>query len=372
MRSRPAGACPWFVAILAWLVGGQGNYFAEFWATWCYFVGPSELALRTLMSVIGAYGAVRAYVLAREFLGPREARLAGWLMACWPSLIGWSAQGLRDSLLIWFWCEVGLGVIRISRQSTAAGAAGLALSLYGLSLFRPYAAVLAAVGAGLALLIGMLRSGRLRPASLLGLLAIGGATIAGNLGFLGAGRQPLANLDTIETVRVGFEDGSTSFGGGTSLGSYGLALLYLPLGLAYFLLAPFPWQMRSAPEMAAILEQPFWYALVALAIYGLFRLVSRKQPGSFALLALSLPGLVFYTLAMTNVGTILRDRAQFTCFVFIYGAHGYVCWQTRRAARRSRRGDAYPEFPSRWPRSSTRPGRGPKECYFMRRGGGDK
>ncbi len=300
-------------------------------------MGPRELALRVLMSVVGAYGVVRTYVLAKEFLGPREARLAGWLMACWPSLIVWSAQGLRDSLLIWLWCEVGLGVVRLSRQRTATGIAGLTLALYGLTLFRPYAAVLAAGGACLALVVGMLRSGRLRGAGVLGLVAIGGATLAGGLGFLGAAMRPMANLDTIETVRGGFQDGNTSFGGGTSLASWSLALLYLPLGLAYFMLAPFPWQMRSAPQMAAMLEQPGWYALIALAVYGLLRPVGGKQPGRFELFVLSLPAIAFYALAMSNVGTILRDRAQFTCFVFVYAAHGYVCCHTRRAARRSRR-----------------------------------
>jgi len=76
---------------------------------------------------------------------------------------------------------------------------------------------------------------------------------------------------------------------------------------------------------------------------------SQTTAGSVALLALALPGITFYALAMTNVGTGLRDRAQFTCFVFVYdrsrpcllaGAKGRASQGPSAHAHLGRRGEA--------------------------------
>lgn len=316
---------------LGWLVSGPGNRFIEMWACLSYFVGPSELALRVATGAVGAYGAVRVYVLAREMFGGRAGKYAGWIAACWPSSIVWSAQGLRDPVLIWLWCEVGLGVVRISRGRAWRGLAGLALALYGISLLRPYAAVLAGMGACLALLIATLRGAK--GAKLLGIGVAGASLLVAGLGFLGSDYLAGKDIEAAANIHQSFWAGGSSFAVGWDISTYGAAALYLPLGIPYFLLAPFPWQTGSALQMSTMVEQPVWYVLFAFGLSGGVWAARRRGVDGVALLAVGLPAALFYGLVMSNMGTGFRDRAQIVPLVFVYAAQGAVAWRARRAGR---------------------------------------
>jgi len=335
-RSGASLAAEWHAAgampSLDWLVGGAGNHFAEMWALLSYFVGPSQLALRFATGVVGAYTAVRIYVLARETFGEKAGRWAGWMAACWPSFIVWSAQGLRDPLLIWLWCEVGIGVVRLNRGRAGRGLVGIALAMYGLTLLRPYAAVLAGLGAALAFLVSATRGAK--TAKLLGLVVVGTALLVAGLGFMGSDFLAEKDLETAVSIHRSFSRGGSAFAISADISTYGAAALYLPLGLAYFLLAPFPWQSGSALQMSTMLEQPTWYLVLVLAGIGCAAAWRRARSEGLSVLATGLPAVLFYSLVMSNVGTGYRDKAQVVPFVFAYAAHGLVLWRAERAARR--------------------------------------
>ncbi len=136
---------------------------------------------------------------------------------------------------------------------------GAAAGLYGLSLLRPYAAVWAAGAAAAALLLTSARRAsavRVLAAGIAGLVLL----VAG-LGFLGAGLVARADLSRIAMLREGFQGGGSSFGASADISSLSGAVAYLPIGLAYFLLAPFPWQAGSALQLSTMIEQPVWYLL---------------------------------------------------------------------------------------------------------------
>lgn len=319
---------------LDWLATGPGNYFSHTYGLLYYFVGANHLAARMMTSVVGAWGGVRAFRLGREVVGTTEGGWAGWLAACWPSFIIWSAQGLRDALLIWLWCEAGLGVVRVCRGRTSRGLLGLALALYGLTLLRPYGAVLAGMGACLALLIATARGAR--GAKLVAIGVAGLALLVGGLGFLGSDFLKGKDIETAASIHRGFWGGGSSFAIGADISTYAAAAAYIPLGLAYFLLAPFPWQTGSPLQMSTMLEQPIWYVVFALAVYGVFASVRRRGAEGLVALGAILPGTLFYALVMSNVGTGYRDRAQLVPVFFAYAAQGLVAWRRKRMDRRHR------------------------------------
>lgn len=314
---------------LSWLAAGPGNHFSEMWAVLAYFVGPSELALRMCTSVLGAYGAIRTYQFAAEIFGERRGQWAGWLAALWPSLVIWAAQGLREPLIILMWCEAGIGVVRICRGRAWRGIFGLAAGLYGLSLLRPYAAVWAAGAAAAALLLTSARRAsavRMLAAGLAGLVLL----VAG-LGFLGAGMLAHADLSRIAMLREGFQGGGSSFGASADISSLSGAIAYLPIGLAYFLLAPFPWQAGSALQLSTMIEQPVWYLLFALSVSGVISAVRRHGVEGLIPAAFIVPIALFCGLVISNIGTGYRDRAQLAPFVFLYVAEAIVARRARSA-----------------------------------------
>jgi hypothetical protein len=316
------------------------NRYAEMWAMLSYLVGPSELALRIAVGVVGAYTAVRVYHLGRELFGEQAGLLAGWLAACWPSLIIWSAQGLRDPLLVLLWCEVALAVLRVCGRRPLGGFLGLAVAMYGFILLRPYVAVWASRGVALSLLLAAARGAR--SAKLLAVAWTGLVLLVGGVGFLGADYLRGADLSTATEIHRAFEGGGSSFAAEVDLSTYQAAVRYLPVGLAYFVLAPFPWQTGSRLQMSTMLEQPIWYAALALGLWGLLSAVSRRVPVGLALPALLLPALAFYALVMSNVGTAYRNRAQFMPMVFVYAAEGALAWRARRGRARARLGSRVP------------------------------
>jgi hypothetical protein len=319
---------------LGWIVAGPGNRFPELWAVWSYFVGPSRAALSILVGVAGALSATRVYRLGKEIFGEPAGLWAGWMAACWPSLIVWAAQGVRDPLVIWLWCEVGLAIVRVCRGRALPGLAGLALAIYGLTLLRPYAAALAATGACLPCVLAF--GGRAKGLKLVAAGVVGLSLLAGGLGFLGSSYMAGKDLEVAAGIRESFRGGGSSFAGEADFSDYSSALRYLPVGVAYFIFAPFPWQTGSALQMSALVEQPIWYLALALAAYGLVAGVRRLGAEAFIGAGVALPAILFYGLVMSNIGTGFRDRAQLTAIVFAYAANGVFAW--REAAREQRVG----------------------------------
>lgn len=313
-----------------WLFSRPGNYYADMWGVLSYYVGPSELALRIAMGVVGAYTAVRIYLLGKEVFGPRVGIWAGWLCIGWPSLIIWSAQGLRDPLLVWLYCEAGLGVIRICRGRAWRGCAGIAAAIYGCTLLRPYSAVVMGLGCSLGLVLALGRGQR--GGKLVAVATAGLILLACGFGFLGADFVGATGMETLVDVHHGFQEGGSSFGASADLSSYSTAVRYLPLGLAYFVFAPFPWQTGSALQMSTMLERPLWYVILVLFAYGVVVTMRRRGIEGLAELAIPIPMALLYGLVVANVGTAYRDRAQVLPFVFIYAVEGALAWRARRIA----------------------------------------
>ena len=64
------------------------------------------------------------------------------------------------------------------------------------------------------------------------------------LGFR-AGLVSEASLETLQNIRAGMAYGNSAYGAGADTTTVAGALAYLPVGVAYFLGAPFPWSLSS-------------------------------------------------------------------------------------------------------------------------------
>jgi hypothetical protein len=100
------------------------------------------------------------------------------------------------------------------------------------------------------------------------------------------------------------------------------ALMFLPKGLAYFLLAPFPWMIGNIRQGLAMPETLFFYWLLPHVFRG-GRYLLRHRFRQSLMAVLVTAGLTFgYALGEGNAGTAYRHRAQIVCFFLIFAAIG--------------------------------------------------
>lgn len=96
-------------------------------------------------------------------------------------------------------------------------------------------------------------------------------------------------------------------------------IAHIPVGLAYALFAPFPWDLERDIDRLTIPEMLVWYALLPLAAVTVWR--SRHRWRLLLPVVLFVGGVVaVFTLAEGNFGTLYRHRSMVIPFVTMLAA----------------------------------------------------
>jgi hypothetical protein len=135
--------------------------------------------------------------------------------------------------------------------------------------------------------------------------------------------------------------GKSGYGSEYDVSTPGGALAALPLGLAYLLLAPFPWAITSVRQLLVLPETLVWYALVPAFVRGLAYSIRHRLRDVLPILMFAVTLTIAYALMQGNVGTAYRQRTQVTMFYFVFMAVGMV----QRAHRRAHSEPDYPPPP---------------------------
>ena len=121
-------------------------------------VGRNMLAVQLMNSVFGAATAVVIYLCAdRVFQNSRVARLAGIAVAFYPSLVLWSAQGLKDGPIVFCLAVAILATLRLGEKLTLKYILLLVVALLSLIALRFYVFYMISVAIAGAFIIGMQR-----------------------------------------------------------------------------------------------------------------------------------------------------------------------------------------------------------------------
>ncbi len=307
-----------------------------------YLVGPNPLVPSVLNSVYGCAVAVLLYRITADLDRPEAGRYAALLGMFTPSHMLWSALNLRDTPTILALVLAVYFTVRLKQEFSGGAVIGFVLSMLVLLGLRYYIFVLA-LGS---LVIGYLgvRSGRMAEFLAGGILFLGAAMILYQAAPPENEFLRSASLSGIQSYRQGMVEGAESAylvdaDVSTPLG----ALLYLPVGLAYFLLAPFPWQWGSLRQLIAVPETLFWYALIPATLAGFIRLAREKMAVVLPLYVLMASVTLSYSMVQGNVGTAFRHRAQVIVFAYIFAGIGL---RLRRAQQQPEKPPPEPGLPA--------------------------
>lgn len=325
----------------AQLQGFEVGYY--YWNAALYSVfGFAPLAPKLINALLGTITALVAYRFGGELVGEGGARTSAVLVMLFPSLLLWSTQNLRDApailllmLLIWM-------ALRLRVRPSASRLLPLMALLALLFLVRDYMAVMALFALVGSLLIAQHR--RLPVNLLLAAALFGSAVFAYRTFGLGDGLLDSASFEMLNVQRQNLAIGRTAFAPGADISTPLRGLQFLPIGLAFFLLSPFPWQLGSTLSIMTLPEQVLWYLLLPMVVYGAWFLVRERFNRAAPALLFILLTTSIYALVEGNAGTAYRHRAQLVVFMLVFAAAGIEVWRARRRRPPGRR-PAVPEHP---------------------------
>jgi hypothetical protein len=301
-------------------------------------VGRNMLAVQFVNSVLGAGTAVLIFLCAQHvYRNVRVARFAAVCVAFYPSLVLWSAQGLKDGPIVFFLALSILATLRLGEKFTLKYVAILLIALFSLLSLRFYVFYMIAVAIGGAFVIGMQKLSTVsftRQVVIVVLLGLG-------LTYLGITRfanSQLGQYATLERVQRSRLDAATSaqsgFGREVDVSTTQGAIATVPLGLIYLLFAPFPWQLTSLRQSITLPEMILWWASFPMLILGLWFSVKHRLRQISPILIFTVMLSLAYSVFQGNVGTAYRQRAQLLVFYFIFVAVGFVLVKEKREERR--------------------------------------
>jgi hypothetical protein len=285
-----------------------------------YLFGQTEVPIKVLNAFMGAFSGRYLYLLARELYGEAVGRRAARLFVFFPSLVLWSTVNIRDVWVIFLILFVSWKSVQILRGYSAAGVVQLVGGIFALTFFRDYLFFVVAAPPVIALVIG--RSRHFVRNFVLASVAGFALILLVRHGAVSEQASRHMSLEAISEVRRDMAIGGSSFHEQVDISTPGRALTFLPIGVAYFLFSPFPWEITSvlkafsAPEMILI----YWFTLPA--IRGIRYSVREKFRDSFQVLLLTGLLTVSYALGEGNVGTLYRHRAQVLGFYLMFAALG--------------------------------------------------
>ena len=308
-------------------------------ATVYLLIGPSLFAAQTLCAVVGGATAPLVYFLADKiFTNKRVARTSALAIAFFPSFIIWSSQLLKDGLIIFLLVLAMLMVMRLQEKFSYVSLLVLLFSLFGILSLRFYIFYMVALAVVGSFLIGISGSNQsiLRRSAMLVVIGLG-LTYFGVIRTASSDMEQYGRLDRVQRSRLDLSRAESGFNEEVDVSTAEGAISAIPVGIAYLMLAPFPWQMSNVRQAITLPEVLLWWTLIPLMISGIWYALRNRLRNAFPILFFSFMLTLAYSIFQGNVGTAYRQRTQIQVFLFIFIATGWGLWREKREDRKMER-----------------------------------
>src|ERR1700752_827376 len=299
-------------------------------------IGRNTLAIQFVNSVIGAATAVLIFNCAHHvYQNLRVAKIAAVCVAFFPSLVLWSAQGLKDAPIVFFLVLAILATLRLNDKLSLKNAAILVVALFSILSLRFYVFYMLAAAIAGGFIIGLRN---ITPTNFVRQFIV--IILVGvSLTYLGVTRYASAQFgrfrsrENLQRSRLDLSRAGSGFGQEVDVSTTAGAISTIPLGLVYLLFAPFPWQLVSLRQSITLPEMVLWWLMFPLLVLGvLYSIRYRLREISPILIFTSMLSIA-YSVFQGNVGTAYRQRAQLLVFYFIFVAVGFVLLKEKREER---------------------------------------
>jgi len=311
----------------------SGFGFTYFVGAVYYVFGQNQLLVQFLNATLGSLSVVVIFATARLLFDVGVARWAALFMAFFPQMVFWSCAMYKDPAVL---LCVALSMYATLRLKSSFSLGYLALflaavlALMTLRFYVFYIVVIATLGTFVFSQRRGLVSGLF--GQLVMVLALLGAMFLGVRGETVRQQQEYLTLERVQVARADQANIARSgYGGEIDVSTPTGALAALPIGLAYMLLAPFPWSASGIRQLLTVPEMLVWYALLPALARGLRHTIKERLGPALPILVFALLLTVSYAVFQSNVGTVYRQRTQISMFFFIFMGHGLELQKKARA-----------------------------------------
>ena len=301
-------------------------------------VGKNMLAVQFFNAVVGAATAPVVFLCARHiYLNRRVAKIAALAVALYPSLVLWSSQGLKDGPIVFLLALTMLATLRLGEKLSVKYVLVLLAAFSGIITLRFYIFYMMVAAVGGAFIVGMRPQTTQTLARQLAIvLTLGiGLTYLGVVRIAGAQYEQFGNLEAVQRSRSDLvRTANSGFGADVDVSTATGALTVIPLGMAYLLFAPFPWQLASLRQSITLPEMIVWWVSFPLLIMGIWFTLRYRLRQALPILLFTTMLTLAYSIFQGNVGTAYRQRSQILVFYFIFVAVGAVLLKERQEDKR--------------------------------------
>jgi 4-amino-4-deoxy-L-arabinose transferase-like glycosyltransferase len=298
--------------------------------------GRNMLAVQFFNAVIGAATSVVIYHCAHHiFRNRRVARLSLIFVAFWPSLVLWSAQGLKDGPIMFLLAVTFLTFLKLEEGLRVSRCVVLACALVGLLSLRFYIfyiVIASIVGAYILGFRASMSQNLLRQFVAITLVGVGLAFVSVTRS-AGSDIEVLSSLETVQQSRADQARFNSGYGKDLDVSTTSGAIGIIPLGTAYLLFAPFPWELTNFRQAITLPEMLAWWGCFPILIIGLWYAFKFKFRQSLPILLFTSMLTLAYAIFQANVGTAYRQRSQLMEFYFIFVSVGVVLLRERKENR---------------------------------------
>lgn len=323
------------------LAGNDGYMYMLALVFYGWNISPEfRLVAAVFNCFLGAATVVVVHRVAALLFSRDVARTTTWFMIVFPSFVIWSAQTIKEPIILLLEAVAVYAVVAMRIAGFSVGhLAALVGSIVVVAAFRVYASYILA---GVALLSFVLPSIR-NVARTIPLIGVAAAVVVA-IAIFGlpeahetaiTGRLQVAYIDRFRSWAATATGSGTDFA--LDLRSPWQMPIAVVLGFAHLLFAPFPWQWAggSGRLLAVIPELLVWwwmffYALIPGLRHALRTRFFDVQPLLFFIIGFG----VLYGMFSGNAGLAYRQRTQLLPWLFIFAAVGFEQRRLTRAARR--------------------------------------
>jgi hypothetical protein len=302
-------------------------------------LGANMFAIQLINASVGASTAIIVYKVSQIlFANTRVSKLAALLVAFFPSLILWSAQALKDALIIMALAFCILSTLKLMKKISVPYLLVLGICLSALLSLRFYIFYMMAAAVVGSFVIGVKSTNaqgllhRFVAIALIGLVF----TWFGVIRFATVQFEKYGNLQMVNQSRMDqARNADSGFAKDVDVQTTEGALTVIPIGLVYLLFAPFPWQLATLRQSIALPEMIVWWAAFPLLVLGCWYAVKHRLREVSPVVLFTTMLTLAYSVFQGNVGTAYRQRSQLLVFYFIFVAVGAVILKEKAEDRRA-------------------------------------
>jgi 4-amino-4-deoxy-L-arabinose transferase-like glycosyltransferase len=310
-------------------VSGWGFFYLI--ASIYYVFGHNQLLAQFVNATVGALTVVVIYAIAKDLFDVEVGQWSARFMAFFPQMVFWSGAIYKDPAIMLCIALCMYAVLKLNHEFTVRYVllfVGASLALMTLRFYVFYFVAFATMGT-------FVLSQRRGVAGSVGSYVVLIAVFIGAFSF--AAKQETVERQrsyfTLERLQMTRSDqamwGQSAYAPKADVSTTQGALAVLPVGLAYLLLAPFPWAIQNIRQSLTVPETLVWYALMPALLRGLLFTIRTRFRTALPILVFAASLTCAYAVFQGNVGTAYRQRTQVTMFYFILMAAGVV--EKRRA-----------------------------------------